>query len=98
LSTARSPPLKLARDRCDALRQADADALLQGFAPLARGAWTNENKLAVPAGCPACGHGQPTVLEEDLGWSRERCAGCDSSYDRTNVLFVLGEESEAGYL
>src|SRR5713101_6500175 len=86
-----SESMKLARHRCDDLRQSDTPALPQGFAPLARGPWTNENKLAAPA-CPACGHGQPTVIEDDLGWSRERCSRCDASYERINVLSVLGEE------
>jgi GGDEF domain-containing protein len=92
-----SESLKLARHRCHDLRQAGADALLQDFAPLARGPWTNVNELAVPA-CPACGHGQLTVIEEDLGWSRERCSRCGASYERINVLSVLGEEFEAGYI
>jgi hypothetical protein len=91
-----SESLELARHRCDELRQTGTDAP-QGFAPLARGPWTNEKMLAAPS-CPACGHGQPTVLEEDLGWSRERCSRCKASYERINVLSVLGEESEAGYL
>ncbi|MBI3070840.1 MAG: diguanylate cyclase [Deltaproteobacteria bacterium] len=92
-----SGSLHLARRQCDDIRQTDPDALRPSFAPLATGPWTNEKKLATPI-CPACGDGQPIVIEDDLGWSRERCARCDASYERINVLSVFGEESEAGYM
>ena len=89
--------LRLARRRCDELRRADAAALPEGFAPLVWGPWTNEKSLAAPT-CPACGHNPPTVVSDDLGWSREHCARCGASYERVNMLWVLGEEAEAGYL
>lgn len=38
-----------------------------------------------------------TPPEGDLGWFREGCARCQASYERINVLCVLGEECEAGH-
>jgi GGDEF domain-containing protein len=87
--------LDLARARCDALGQQGA-ATPPGFAPLAANPFGNQANLLSPA-CPACGHGRPTTVKDDLGWSAEKCPRCDASYERTNVLCVLGEESAAGY-
>jgi len=85
----------LARRRCDDLRMGLATSP-PGFAPLTKGPWTHQQELATE-GCPTCHHGQPAILDCDLGWSHEHCARCDASYERNNVICVLGEESEAGY-
>jgi GGDEF domain-containing protein len=92
-----SESLEVARRRCEDLRNVEPALQPQGFAPLANGPWTNERNLAVAA-CPTCGQVQPAIIEEDLGWSQERCSRCDASYERINILSVLGEEFESGYL
>src|SRR5262249_36161037 len=95
--------LALARQRCDALCEPGA-AAPPGFAPLAASwsnaislPWINEIRL-LPPSCPACGYDKPATVAEDLGWSREHCPRCAASYERNNVLCVLGEEIEAGYM
>jgi hypothetical protein len=95
LGTDVSESLKLARGRCDDLRQATASP--DGFAPLTVAPWANQKDLAAPT-CPDCGHPRPAILEEDLGWSREHCPRCDARYERSNVMSVLGEVFEAGYM
>jgi hypothetical protein len=86
---------ELARRRCDDLRMGLAMDP-PGFAPLVKGPWTDERELAA-RGCPICHHGHPTIIDEDLGESREQCGRCGASYERNNVICVLGEESDGGY-
>jgi hypothetical protein len=88
--------LELARRRC---HQAAVDPGLhqtQGFAPVLRPPWTRARKLA-SEGCPLCKHDAPVVLESDLGWTKERCPGCEVTYERVDKQFVLGKESDAAY-
>lgn len=105
------PALALAEQRCEELRVAAAArptgatgspterpaAAVPGFAPLASGPWSNQRQLAAPA-CPLCAAPRSEILEEDLGWARERCTRCETSYERSDVLIVLGEESSASYM
>jgi GGDEF domain-containing protein len=89
--------LELARRRC---AQAAVDPGLHttlGFAPIVRHPWTRARKLAA-AGCPLCKFDRPTVLDKDLGESRETCPGCGVDYQRVDKVFVLGREESAGYL
>jgi GGDEF domain-containing protein len=85
--------LELARRRC---HQAAIDPGLhtaQGFAPIVRQPGSRAHKLA-PGGCPVCKHDRPEVLNQDLGWSAERCPGCGLTYERFAKQYVLGEETE----
>ena len=67
-----------------------------GFAPLARGFW-NERRIAEPA-CPKCESSKFDVVDQDLGWSREKCRTCKLEYDRNDVLIVQGEQTAGGYM
>jgi GGDEF domain-containing protein len=96
LGTDAAESLELAHRRCDAQRTGDPLTLYPGFAPIAKGPWTNQTMLATSS-CPACGHASPIIIDEDLGWSQERCPRCDVAYERTNMLVVQGKEFEAGY-
>ncbi len=66
-----------------------------GFAPLPTGHWTNLITLAEPL-CPRCG-GKPEIVDEDLGWSKERCPACAAEYQRHDRIFVDGREQSGGY-
>lgn len=87
--------LQRAEDRCEAAR-ASAGESVDGFAPLARGHWHGEQILAARH-CPICSAASIVIEDQDLGWARERCAACGASYERSDSLFVLGEESSGGY-
>ncbi len=76
--------LQLAEARCEEAR----DPRL--------GPWQNEETLAARI-CPICSATSLVAEEEDLGWAREQCDACGVSYERSDVLFVLGEESPGGY-
>jgi GGDEF domain-containing protein len=98
--------LALAERRCEELRIAaaarrdDAEPSSPadpGFAPLASGPWSNPRQLASPT-CPLCAAPRSEIVDEDLGWASERCTRCLTSYERSDVLIVLGEESSAGYM
>lgn len=95
--------LGLARQRCHdhaaAAYQAGWLALTAGtwagFAPLSRG-FSNEQRIAARA-CPQCGANNVDILDQDLGWNREKCKECELEYDRNDVLIVRGEQIEGGY-
>lgn len=87
--------LQRAEDQCEAAR-ATAGASVDGFAPLSRGHWHGE-KILNAQSCPICSATSIVVADQDLGWARERCDACGASYERSDVLFVLGEESSGGY-
>lgn len=76
--------LQLAEARCEEAR----DPRL--------GPWQNEETLAARI-CPICSATSLVAEEEDLGWAREQCDACGVSYERSDVLFVLGEELPGGY-
>lgn len=85
-----------ARARCDDRAAAIAHAAAAQFAPLTAGPWSAEVRLAARA-CPDCGAAAPAVVDSDLGWAREQCGECGVSYERSDLISVLGEESDASY-
>lgn len=87
-----------AEARCEALR-AEGAAEAAGFAPLGQRPWHGERRLAERT-CPGCGAGAAELVaeEEDLGWARERCRRCGTRYERSDKLWVLGEEQDAAYM
>lgn len=81
----------LARQRC---YEVSVSGPSHGFAPLSRG-FTDVGPRADRA-CPACGSA-PTLLDQDLGWTSESCTACGAAYERTDVQYVLGEATDAGW-
>jgi len=75
--------LAAARAQCERLR------------PSTYQPWHNERILAA-RGCPACDAADPAILEQDLDWSRERCAACGAHYERTDEIVATPPAYRAG--
>jgi hypothetical protein len=83
--------------QCDESGQSGNTPYTDGFAPMPREGFSNEHRLAEHA-CPGCGHPGPTVIDEDLGYTKERCPECSLEYERYEQQAVLGQTTEGGYM